>query len=51
MSFFSSHHEGIGEIAYDAETEEWIKLSSIFLNDKAYLPILKLLVEIKKTKI
>ena len=45
---FLSHRSGIGEIEYDVETEEWIELSSTFLNKKAYLPLLKLLVEIKR---
>ena len=45
---FLSHRGGIGEIEYDVETEEWIELSSTFLNKKAYLPLLKLLVEIKR---
>ena len=40
----------IGEIKFDLETEEWIKLSSTFLNEKTYLLLLKLLLEIKKTK-
>ena len=51
MSFFSSCRGGIGEIEYDAEAEERIELSSIFLNEKKYLPILKLLVEMKKQKL
>ena len=34
MSFFSSCRGGIGEIEYDAEAEELIELSSIFLNEK-----------------
>ena len=41
---------GIGEIDYDLETEEWIKLSSTFLNGKPYLQVLKLLAEIEKQK-
>ena len=45
---FLSRCGGIGEIKYDLETEEWIELSSTFLNEKPYLPLLKLLVEIKK---
>ena len=48
---FLSHWGGIGEIEFDLEKEEWIELSSTFLNEKTYLPLLKLLVEIKKTKI
>ena len=48
---FLSHQGGIGEIEYDLETEEWIELSSTFLNEKRYLLLLKLLVEIKKTTI
>ena len=47
---FLSRQGGIGEIEYDLETEEWIELSSTFLNEKTYLPLLKLLVEIKKQK-
>ena len=43
MSLFSSRRGGIGEIEFDAE--EWIELSSIFLNKKTYLPILKLSVK------
>ena len=45
---FLSRQGGIGEMEYDLETEEWIELSSTFLNEKTYLPLLKLLVEIKK---
>ena len=45
---FLSHQVSIGEIKYDLETEEWIELSPTFLNEKTYLPLLKLLVEIKK---
>ena len=41
---------GIGEIEYHLETEEWVELSSTFLNEKTYLSLLKLLVEIKKFK-
>ena len=48
---FLSRRGGIGEIEQDLETEEWIELSSTFLNEKTYLPLLKVLVEIKKTKI
>ena len=47
---FLSCQGGIGEIEYDLETEEWIELSSTFLNEKTYLPLLKLLDEIKKQK-
>ena len=49
MSFLS-HHSGIGEKEYDIGTEEWIELNSTFLNEKTYLPLLKLLIEIKKQK-
>ena len=45
---FLSRQGGIGEMEYDLETEEWIELSSTFLNEKRYLLLLKLLVEIKK---
>ena len=45
---FLSHWGSFGEIKYDLETEEWIELSSTFLNEKTYLPLLKLLAEIKK---
>ena len=45
---FLSRQGGIGEMEYDLETEEWIELSSTFLNEKTYLPLLKLLAEIKK---
>ena len=45
---FLSRQVGIGEMEYDLETEEWIELSSTFLNEKTYLLLLKLLVEIKK---
>ena len=48
---FLSRCGRIGEIKYDLETEEWIELSSTFLNEKRYLLLLKLLVEIKKTTI
>ena len=41
---------GIGEIEYHLETEEWVEPSSTFLNEKTYLSLLKLLVEIKKFK-
>ena len=47
---FLSRQGSIGEIEYDSETEEWIEVSSTFLNEKTYLPLLKLLVEIKKTR-
>ena len=47
---FLSHWGDIGEIEYDFETEEWIELSPTFLNEKPYLLLLKLLVEIKKQK-
>ena len=47
---FLSQWGGIGEIDYDLETEEWIKLSSTFLNGKPYLQVLKLLAEIEKQK-
>ena len=42
--------DGIGEIEYDLETLEWIELGSTFVNEKTYLLLLKLLVEIKKQK-
>ena len=45
---FLSRRGGIGEIEYNLETEQWIELGSTFLNEKTYLPLLKLLVEIKK---
>ena len=45
---FLSRQVGIGEMEYDLETEEWIELSSTFLNEKTYLLLLKLLVEMKK---
>ena len=48
---FLSQRGGIEEIDYNLETEEWIKLSSTFLNEKPYLQLLKLLVEIKKQKL
>ena len=35
---FLSRRGDIGEIEYDLETEEWIELSSTFLNEKTYLP-------------
>ena len=41
---------GIGEIDYDLETKDWIELKSTYLNEKTLLPLLKLLVEIKKEK-
>ena len=44
---FSSCWVGIGKIEHDLETEEWIELSSTFLNEKTYLLLLKLLVEKK----
>ena len=47
---FLSRRGGIGEIEYDLETEEWIELSSTFLNTKTYLPLLKSPVQIKKQK-
>ena len=47
---FLSRRGGIGEIEYDLETEEWIELSSTFLNQKTYLLLLKLLEAIKKQK-
>ena len=47
---FLSRRGGIGQIEYDSEIEEWIELSPTFLNEKTYLPLLKLLVEIKKIK-
>ena len=47
---FLSRRGDIGEIEYDLETEEWIELSSTFLNEKTYLPLLKLLEGIKKQK-
>ena len=47
---FLSQWGGIGEIDYDLETEEWIKLSSTLLNGKPYLHLLKLLAEIEKQK-
>ena len=46
---FLTRGGGIGEIEYNLETEEWIELSSTFLNEKTYLLFLKLLVE-KKIK-
>ena len=36
---FLSHWGSFGEIKYDLETEEWIELSSTFLNEKPYLPL------------
>ena len=45
---FLSLGDGIGEIEYDLETLEWIELGSTFVNEKTYLLLLKLLVEIKK---
>ena len=45
---FLSRRGGIGEIPYDLETEKEIELSSTFLNEKTYLLLLKLLVEMKK---
>ena len=48
---FLSQRGGIEEIDYNLETEEWIKLSSTFLNEKPYLQLLKLLAEIKKQKL
>ena len=47
---FLSRQGSIGEIEYDSETEEWIEVSSTFLNEKTYLPLLKVLVEIKKNQ-
>ena len=47
---FLSLGDGIGEIEYDLETLEWIELGSTFVNEKTYLLLLKLLVEIKKQK-
>ena len=47
---FLSRRGGIEEIEYDLETEEWIELSSRFLNTKTYLPLLKSPVQIKKQK-
>ena len=44
---FLSCWGGIGKIKHDLETEEWIELSSTFLNEKTYLLLLKLLVEKK----
>ena len=44
---FLSRRGGIGEIEYDLQ---WIELSSTFVNENPYLPLLKLLVEIKKNK-
>ena len=44
---FLTRGGGIGEIEYNLETEEWIELSSTFLNEKTYLLLLKLLVEKK----
>ena len=40
----------MGEIEYHLETEELIELSSTFLNEKPYLLLLKLVVEIKKQR-
>ena len=47
---FLSRRGGIEEIEYNLETEQWIELGSTFLNEKTYLPLLKLLVEITKQK-
>ena len=49
MSFLSCQGD-TGEIEYNVETEEWIKLNSTFLNAKTYLSLLKLLIGIKKQK-
>ena len=34
---------------YDADTEEWVELTSTFINQKTYLPQLNLLIELKLT--
>ena len=48
---FLSRRGVIGEIKYDLETKEWIKLSSTFLNEKNVSAIIKITSWNKKTKI
>ena len=47
MCFISGCH-GIGKIECDVETVEQAELTSTFINEKTYLPLLELLIEIKK---
>ena len=45
MSFLSHY---MGEVEYEPETEEWVSLTSSFINKQSFLPLLRLLIEIKK---
>ena len=45
---FISGCRGIRKIEYDVETVEQAELTSTFINEKTYLPLLELLIEIKK---
>ena len=45
MSFLSHY---MGEVEYEPETEEWVSLTSSFINKQSFLPLLRLLIELKK---
>ena len=48
MNFTPGGHNNIGEIEYDKEIEGWCALNSTFLNEKTHLPILDLLIQMKR---
>ena len=45
MSFLSHY---MGEVEYEPKTEERVSLTSWFINEQSYLPLLRLLIELKK---
>lgn len=49
MSYLSTCG-GVRAVEYDADTEEWVELTSTFINQKTYLLLLNLLIELKKNK-